>query len=104
MTVRSRDAGKELVVEVADTGIGIPPELIGNMFLPFEQANQAHIHQFGGLGLFLRLSIELFAEGHDVDALLTEGGADGGRGVRLAGGDLELDLTYDFFSHVEWER
>ena len=47
----------------------------------------------------LRPSVELFAEGHDVDSLRTESGADGGRRVRLACRDLQLDESSDLFCH-----
>src|SRR4029079_10023551 len=48
----------------------------------------------------LRPSVELFAEGHDVDSLRTESSADGGRRVRLACRDLQLDESSDLFCHV----
>ena len=48
-------------------------------------------------GLFLRPRVELLAELHDVHALLTEGGADRRRGIRLAGGDLQLDKSDNLF-------
>ena len=44
------------------------------------------------------LGVELLAEAHDVDAVLTERGADGRRRVRLAGGELQLDVTGDLSS------
>ena len=43
--------------------------------------------------------VELLAERHDVDALLTERGTNGRSGIRLSGRNLEFDLGYDFFSH-----
>jgi hypothetical protein len=47
----------------------------------------------------LRGCIELLAEGHNVDALLTERRADRWRGISLSGWDLKFNLTDDFFSH-----
>ena len=44
------------------------------------------------------LGVELLAEAHDVDAVLTERGADRRRGVRLAGGELQLDVTGDLLA------
>src|SRR6266571_932014 len=43
--------------------------------------------------------VKFFAERHDVDAARSERGADGRRGVRLTGWNLELDLSNYFFSH-----
>ena len=52
-------------------------------------------------GLGLRPRVEVLAELHDVHAGLTEGGADRGRGVRLAGDDLEFENGFNFFCH-DW--
>src|SRR5690606_4710122 len=56
------------------------------------------------LGLSLGLGVELLAELHDVHALLTQRGPDGGRGVRLAGGNLELDLPGDLLHGTAFRR
>ena len=53
--------------------------------------------------LLLRARVELLAEGHDVDALLTERGAHRRGGVGLTGWDLQFDFTDDFFSHLSSE-
>ena len=50
-------------------------------------------------GLLLGGGIKFLAERHDVDAARTERGADGRRGIGLAGRDLQFDVSYDFFSH-----
>ena len=53
--------------------------------------------------LLRRASVELFAERHDVDALLSECRTDGRCGVCLSSGDLEFDGSYDFFCHdLDW--
>ena len=52
-----------------------------------------------GATLSLRLRVERLAEVHDVDPVLTEGGADRRRRVGLAGRNLELDEGHYFFSH-----
>ena len=51
-------------------------------------------------GLLLRGGVKFLAERHDVDALRTERGADGRRGIRLPGGNLQFDVSDDFFCHV----
>ena len=48
---------------------------------------------------FLRGGVELLAEGHDVDPLLTKRRTYWWSRVRLTGGDLQLDLTNDFLWH-----
>jgi PAS domain S-box-containing protein len=52
--LRSRDDGNNIIVEVADTGIGIPAESLSKIFDPFEQVGQQV--QTEGLGLGLAIS------------------------------------------------
>jgi len=49
--------------------------------------------------LALRPSVELFAEGHDVDSLRAECRSHGGRRIRLACRDLQLDETNCLLCH-----
>src|SRR5262249_10749908 len=46
------------------------------------------------------LGVELLAEAHDVDAVLTERGPDRRRRGRLAGPKRQFDLSGDFLRHV----
>ncbi len=60
ITLRTRNEasenGSRLIVEVADTGVGIEPSLLPKLFNAFEQGNVATTRQFGGLGLGLAIS------------------------------------------------
>ena len=46
----------ELVIEVADTGLGIEPEVLPRIFGAFEQGHRGITRQYGGLGLGLAIS------------------------------------------------
>lgn len=52
-------SGSEVVLEVKDTGEGIPDEFKDKLFLPFEQVNQGRLsqHRGAGLGLIICKSI-----------------------------------------------
>ncbi len=56
--------GQELVVQVKDTGIGIPPEAVSRVTEAFFQADQTHTRRHQGTGLGLSL-VKGFAELHD---------------------------------------
>jgi PAS domain S-box-containing protein len=60
ITVRSSreesPAGPQLLVEVADTGIGIEPDVLADIFDAFQQGEQTITRRFGGLGLGLAIS------------------------------------------------
>jgi PAS domain S-box-containing protein len=47
--------GQQAVLRVADTGVGLTPEMLGRLFVPFAQADTSLDRNQGGLGLGLAL-------------------------------------------------
>lgn len=64
VTVRLRQEGAEVVLEVADTGIGIAPEHRERLFERFYQVNGSMSRRHGGTGLGLALVREI-VQAHD---------------------------------------
>lgn len=56
VTVRAANAGKEIVVSVADTGAGIPPEELPHLFQEFRQAERPPDQASEGSGLGLAIA------------------------------------------------
>gem|GEM_PF-6076027 len=66
------DGRLRLIVEVADTGIGIEPDRLERIFLPFRQADNSISRSFGGTGLGLSISKAITNQmGGDVTARST---------------------------------
>ncbi|MEX0704484.1 MAG: ATP-binding protein [Planctomycetales bacterium] len=55
-------AEPRFVCEVEDTGIGIPPEHLERIFLPFDQADNSITRKFGGTGLGLTICRHIVRE------------------------------------------
>ena len=54
--LRTRNTDRCVILEVADTGIGIEAEALSRIFEPFMQANAEIASEFGGLGLGLTIA------------------------------------------------
>jgi len=50
------EPGGKLVIEVSDTGIGIPADALSRIFSPFEQGDPSIHSRYGGLGLGLSIA------------------------------------------------
>ena len=57
-----------LVYRISDTGIGIPPDKIGNLFTEFKQTDATIAAEYGGTGLGLSIS-KKFIEMHGVTSV-----------------------------------
>jgi PAS domain S-box-containing protein len=95
--------GSDVVIEVKDTGEGIPPEAIALVFEPFQQADTSTTRRHGGLGLGLAIAKQLVIA-HGGTVSVHSGGAGQGatfsvtlpaRGATLALGSVGRSLEVD---------
>lgn len=56
ITVRARETHNALIFEVADTGPGVPPEVVADLFSAFSQADESSTRTTDGAGLGLAIS------------------------------------------------
>ncbi|PPK87717.1 PAS domain S-box-containing protein [Neolewinella xylanilytica] len=57
--VEEDQTGQTLRIEVADTGIGMAPEYLGEIFSKFSQAERSTSRRFGGTGLGMSITKEI---------------------------------------------
>jgi len=83
ITLRSRSEPERLVLEVADTGVGIDPHVLPHIFDAFEQGPVRGPRSAGGLGLGLAIS-RAIAEMHGGTLTAASGGRGGGATFTLS--------------------
>jgi PAS domain S-box-containing protein len=52
----ANDARHNIVITISDNGIGMTPETLSKLFVPFEQADPTRNRRYGGLGLGMAIS------------------------------------------------
>lgn len=73
-TIKISDAGEKIIVEVADSGIGIPKEHISRIFERFYRADKSRSREQGGTGLGLSIVKHILeAHGQTIRVMSTEG-------------------------------
>jgi PAS domain S-box-containing protein len=74
VTLRASYPGRVVAFSVIDSGIGIPPDKLADLFQPFRQASSNTTRRFGGTGLGLSISRSLVTlMGGNITAESTQG-------------------------------
>ena len=103
VTIATRnEASENLVVEVSDTGIGIPAEALSRIFSPFEQGDSSIHQRYGGLGLGLSIARTLIKAHGGTLEVESEGSGRGAKfTARFKVDDSLSDLTAQDPLHLE---
>ncbi|MGD7045615.1 cell wall metabolism sensor histidine kinase WalK [Jeotgalibacillus proteolyticus] len=91
--VEKKEKEKELVVSVADQGMGIPRENVKNIFERFYRVDKARTRQLGGTGLGLAIAKEM---------ITAHGGRIWASSVEGRGTTIYFTLPYDPANEDEW--
>jgi signal transduction histidine kinase len=59
VTVKAQRRGEDVMIAVADTGIGIPKDAMGRIFDEFSQVDDSSTRRYGGTGLGLTITRHL---------------------------------------------
>jgi signal transduction histidine kinase len=79
VTVKSREEGDKVVIEVTDNGMGIPAEDLPNIFMKFYRSHNVKTSTIKGTGLGLYLA-QYFAELHKGEISVVSNTDEGGHG------------------------
>jgi CheY-like chemotaxis protein len=71
--LRAERNGDEAIITIADTGIGIPPEMLAEIFEPYRQIENGDKNQHGGIGIGLSVAKKL-VEMHGGGIAVNSGG------------------------------
>ena len=89
LRITSRNEPGRIIVEVSDTGRGIDPTALPNIFEAFRQGDESITRQYGGLGLGLAIS-KATVDAHDGTVQAFSAGI--GKGTTLS---VEVPLMSD---------
>jgi signal transduction histidine kinase/CHASE3 domain sensor protein len=77
VSLREDESRSQAVLEVQDTGVGLDPALMPQLFQPFSQGANAHSHTNSGLGLGLAL-VKALVEMHNGSVVASSAGSNKG--------------------------